>query len=250
MIKIPNYGKTVEFIGDSLMAGYSATYEAFSGFAYTIGAGLGNVEFSVTAYPGVCLHDASCWGNPRGQEFQWYRTVDTSPRALSLYGSDPPLWDFEAHTPADLVIINIGTNDNNTANPVTREQYLQSYIDFIPKVRTVYPNAQIVLMSLWNGFSRTGNSYRQVGAYNEEIYQVYKKYEADGNVHYFNSTGILQHNDVGPQYHPTDVGHIKVCCYQACIMRKIALLTVKPDCQSCHPVYSSQIWLGFGCYGS
>lgn len=32
LIKIPDYDRTIEFIGDSLTSGYSATYEAFSGF--------------------------------------------------------------------------------------------------------------------------------------------------------------------------------------------------------------------------
>ncbi|KAF1977961.1 acetylxylan esterase [Bimuria novae-zelandiae CBS 107.79] len=213
LIKIPDYSRKIEFIGDSLMAGYSATYEALSGFGYNIGAGFGNVEFSITAYPGICLHDAECWGNARGQEYQFYRTVDTSPRAISLYGTSPPRWDFSAHADPDVVLINIGTNDNNTATPPTREQYLQSYLAFVPAVHKLYPRAQIVLMSLWNGFSRTGSSYRQSGAYIDEIYQVYQTYVREGYVHYFNSTGILQHNDIGPQWHPTDVGHIKVASH-------------------------------------
>jgi hypothetical protein len=32
-------------------------------------------------------------------------------------------------------------------------------------------------------------------------------------VHLFNTTGILQHNDIGPQWHPTDVGQIKVASH-------------------------------------
>lgn len=32
-------------------------------------------------------------------------------------------------------------------------------------------------------------------------------------VHLFNTTGIMQHNDIGPQWHPTDVGAIKVASH-------------------------------------
>lgn len=32
-------------------------------------------------------------------------------------------------------------------------------------------------------------------------------------VHYFNTTGIMQHNDIGPQWHPTDVGAAKVASH-------------------------------------
>lgn len=190
-----------------------ATYEAFSGFGYTIGAGFGNVEFSITAYPGICLHDANCWGNPRGQTYQWFQTSDTSWRASQLYGENPEKWDFSKQPQADIVLINLGTNDNNTANNVTSEQYLNSYLDFVGKVHEVYPGAQIILMSLWNGFYSFGNTYGQSGAFVDEIYAVYNHYKDQGFVHYFNSTGILQHNDIDPQYHPTDVGHIKVASH-------------------------------------
>ena len=213
LVKIPNFSRSIEFIGDSLTAGMYATYEAFSGFGYMIGAGFGDVEFSVTAHPGICLHDANCWGNPRGQEHQWFETYDTNGRAQQIHGNRSEPWDFSAHQPADLILINLGTNDNNTANNVTNEEYYNSYISFISKVHDVYPNAQIIIMSLWNGFSQVGNTYREVGAFKDEIYAVYKHYEIEGYVHYFNSTGILQHNDIGPQYHPTDFGHIKIASH-------------------------------------
>lgn len=39
-------------------------------------------------------------------------------------------------------------------------------------------------------------------------------------MHYFNTTGILQHNDIGPLWHPTDVGYIKVASH---LMQYISL---------------------------
>ncbi|KAF2116546.1 acetylxylan esterase [Lophiotrema nucula] len=213
LVKIPNFSKTIEFIGDSLTSGMYATYEAFSGFGYNIGAGFGNVEFSITAYPGICLTDANCWDNPRGQTYQWFQTSDTSWRASEIYGTEPEKWDFSLHPSADIVLINLGTNDNNTHNNLTSDQYYNSYLSFIPKVHEVYPDAQIILMSLWKGFSPIGNSYSQGGAFIDEIYGVYEHFKDEGYVHYFNSTGVLQHNDYGPGYHPTDVGHIKIASH-------------------------------------
>lgn len=32
-------------------------------------------------------------------------------------------------------------------------------------------------------------------------------------VHYLSTEGIMQHNDIGPQWHPTDVGAIKVASH-------------------------------------
>jgi hypothetical protein len=53
-----------------------------------LGAGLGDTEFSVTAYPGICAADQDCWGNPRGQVHQWFYTSDTSYRASVMYGGE------------------------------------------------------------------------------------------------------------------------------------------------------------------
>ncbi|KAF2203865.1 acetylxylan esterase [Delitschia confertaspora ATCC 74209] len=213
LIKLPDYGRRIEFIGDSLMAGMYATYEAISGFAFNTGYGLGNTEFSITAYPGICVTDKECWGNPRGQTYQWFQTSDTSGRAAEIYGTKPERWNFKKHPAADLVVINIGTNDNNTHNNVTNEQYLSSYLKLVGDVHEVYPKAQIVIMSLWEGWYSVGNMWYQNKGFEEEIFQVYQHYKGAGFVHYFNTTGILQHNDNGPGYHPHDVGHIKVASH-------------------------------------
>ena len=37
--------------------------------------------------------------------------------------------------------------------------------------------------------------------------------QAEPFVHYFNTTGIMQHNDIAPGWHPTDVGAIKVASH-------------------------------------
>ena len=34
LIKVPEYSRRIEFIGDSLQSGYGATYEAFSGVSF------------------------------------------------------------------------------------------------------------------------------------------------------------------------------------------------------------------------
>ncbi|EKG17882.1 hypothetical protein MPH_04831 [Macrophomina phaseolina MS6] len=213
LLALPRAPRTLEIIGDSLSAGQYATYEGLASYAWGLGEGLGGTEFSITAYPGICLVDADCWGNPRGQIYQWHQTSDTSYRATELYGSNPEPWDFAAHPAADVVVINLGTNDNNTHNNVSASTYLQTYIDFVADVHAVWPDAQIVLVSLWNGFGPVGSSWAQGGAFIDEIQEVARTYAAEGFVHYFNTTGIMQHNDIGPQWHPTDVGHIKLASH-------------------------------------
>ncbi|KAH8799973.1 GDSL-like Lipase/Acylhydrolase-like protein [Hyaloscypha sp. PMI_1271] len=242
LIKIPDFPRTIKVIGDSLSAGMYASYEGLSSFAYGLGAGLGNSEYSVTAYPGICLFDKLCWGNPHRMLYQWFRTSDTSWRAQQAFGDNPEWWDFSKKPAADIVVLNLGTNDNNSANNVTAEGYVAQYKMLVQGVHKVYPKAQIILMALWEGFSPFGNTYAQstlisdVG-YVPQIYSVYeyfntKEYLANpilydpvynttypSNqtsapfVHYFNTTGLMQHNDIGPQWHPTDAGHIKVASH-------------------------------------
>ena len=131
-----------------------------------LGAGLGDTEFSVTAYPGICAADQNCWGNPRGQSHQWFYTSDTSYRASVLYGGEltpresvypetllthdeteePEPWDFSKRPAADAVVINIGTNDNNVANNVSTEAYIDGLTKIIQGVHGKWPNAQVVVM--------------------------------------------------------------------------------------------------------
>ena len=223
LVKIPNYTRTMELIGDSLSAGQYATLEGISSYSWGLMYGLGNTEFSITAYPGICLHDSRCYGNLHGQTFQWLKIPDTSGRALEIYGDGPdiPDWDFDAHPAADITVINIGTNDNNTSNNITSTEFYDSYVQLINEVHSRWPNSQIIVMSLWSGFSQVGNTWQQGAGFLNEIQNVVKYFNngslnergGKGFVYYFNTTGILEHNDIGPLYHPTDVGHVKLASH-------------------------------------
>lgn len=88
LVKLPEKGRSIEVIGDSLSSGQYASYEGLASWAYGVGAGLGGTEYAVTAYPGICAADQDCWGNPRGQVHQWFYTSDTSWRASQIWGGE------------------------------------------------------------------------------------------------------------------------------------------------------------------
>jgi hypothetical protein len=64
----------------------------------------------------------------------------------------------------------------------------------------------------------TGNSWSQIFTYDQATLDVWAHFQTDAGsnfVHYFNTTGILQHNDMNfaALPHPTDVGHVKVASH-------------------------------------
>ncbi|KAK9573193.1 hypothetical protein V6Z77_000055 [Aspergillus fumigatus] len=210
--RIDEYPKMVEIIGDSLSSGDFATYEGLSSWAPI------RVSASTTRIAGetpvVRYARASIVVFPIDhQAYQWYRTSDTSWRAHEIYGDNPPKWNFAAQRPADLVVINIGTNDNNPANNVSSTDYYNDYITLVGNIHKIWPKADIVLMSLWGGFGASGDTYVQGPLWVDEIKRVYQHYEKQGFIHYFDTAGILQHNDIAPQWHPTDVGHLKIAAH-------------------------------------
>lgn len=169
LVKLHARPRSIEFIGDSLASGMHNSYEALAGFAYGVGEGFGNTEYSITAIPGICVSDQECWGNLRGQSHQWFYTTDTSWRATEMWGgeleyphhlsefgedlnliprcqNEPEPWNFSKQQAADLVVINLGTNDANVANNVSASTYVEHYKRLIQGVHGVWPDAQVIIM--------------------------------------------------------------------------------------------------------
>lgn len=56
-------------------------------------------------------------------------------------------------------------------------------------------------------------TYQVDQIYEEEGKKVHEHFKDLGFVYYFDTTGLLQHNDIGPKAHPTDVGHVKLASH-------------------------------------
>ena len=108
------------------------------------------------------------------------------------------------------------------------------------KLRSVTIGSCLTLsQSLWLGFYQSGNTYlpNSPKGFVKEIQDVVKGFNTDEYLndpviydgvtkkssrtgkkakpfaYLFDTTGIMQHNDIGPQWHPTDVGQIKVASH-------------------------------------
>jgi hypothetical protein len=79
--------------------------------------------------------------------FRWFM-CRTSPAnsPLSTSKDNPEPWDFSKQQSANIVVINIGTNDNNSANNVSSAAYVNAYTKLIQGVHGKYPKAQVVVM--------------------------------------------------------------------------------------------------------
>jgi hypothetical protein len=65
---------------------------------------------------------------------------------LTHFTDKPEPWDFKKQPAADIVVINIGTNDNNKANNVSTEAYIDAVTKIIQGVHGKWPNAQVIVM--------------------------------------------------------------------------------------------------------
>ncbi|KAI1658671.1 hypothetical protein F4813DRAFT_388438 [Daldinia decipiens] len=151
-------------------------------------------------------------------------------------------------TAPDIVVINLGTNDNNTANNVSTETYVDAYKKLIRGIHGKYPKAQVIMMvpTPFSSFSLSPSPsipfllkkppphikiLNPLGtlATTDGLLLLRQQLQAKprlqagtqrcrvllqlgriplraGDPHLLQCSTI----DIGPQWHPTDVGAIKV----------------------------------------
>lgn len=210
----PRFDKKVEVIGGSVAGGQYGTYETLSSWAWLFVAGLGNVEHTITAYPGVCLVDKQCYGGQsHGIGWYWHRASDPGSRARATFGDDPEEFDVKGDQATDLFLIQMGGNDHRHPNEIPGRNYYHAYVELIDDLHRTHPHATVLLVSQWGQWHQDGLSFRPSEVYEEEHRAVHEHFKDQGFVYYFDTKGILQHNDINPKNHPTDVGHIKLASH-------------------------------------
>ncbi|HVU67095.1 MAG TPA: cellulose binding domain-containing protein [Ktedonobacteraceae bacterium] len=181
--------KLIEFIGDSITAGYLDSKYALSDYAWLIGEQLG-VQHTQIAQSGICLVDnIQCYSpNAIGMSRQFFKEQNPS-------FPNSPNWDFSRYQPA-AVIINLGTNDSGFSS-ITTATFQSTYETFLRDIRSVYPTARIFVLRTFAGVevAPTQAAIQAVG---------------DSNIQYVDTTGWVSSSDTIDGTHPSDAGQAKI----------------------------------------
>ncbi|TFY57673.1 hypothetical protein EVG20_g8451 [Dentipellis fragilis] len=155
--------------------------------------------------------DILSYGNVHGVSYQFFRTEDTGYYYTTDHNYTTP-WNFARDRPAAThVVIHIGANDS--AQNVTADAFVDTYLKFINKLRTIYTHQPIFVFTPW-GWPQPDGSISQ---YYEVSYTkiVDSRHAAgDSNVFLVNTTGWVTLQDVfADNLHPTVDGHMKIASF-------------------------------------
>lgn len=149
----PPASRKIEFIGNSITCGYGNEVSTNNpnNFHFTpknednykawgaVAARTLNAEYSCIAYSGRGLY----------QNYDGEKT-GTLPLIYDYVNADESglIWNHYNYTP-DVIVINLGTNDfsaeiSSAANTVDSAVFASTYVSFINKLRSYYPNASII----------------------------------------------------------------------------------------------------------
>jgi lysophospholipase L1-like esterase len=137
-LALPAQGLRYEVIGDSITAGFkvtgppaTSTEDVFKTYEHHLKEHWGVEDWSVIARSGIGVTDG--WGQRPMHEQYVCSSFE--------FSGCPTQWDFSKWT-ADVVSINLGTNDFTFGTP-TAAQFQKAYGDLVALVRSKYPEAVI-----------------------------------------------------------------------------------------------------------
>ncbi|GII77367.1 hypothetical protein Sru01_23490 [Sphaerisporangium rufum] len=175
-------GGTVEFVGDSITVGTTTSKNALTAYGWLVGEQLG-LDHTQVAQGGACLVSTAdgCVGLDR--RFVKVSAVDGA--------ADH---DFSRYQ-ADVVVINLGTND--AGHGVSTTQFQNSYVELLRTVRSRYPAAAILALRTFRG--------RFVPQTQAAVQTVNNA--GDRNAFFVDTDGWVPPDGLSDSVHPNDAGH-------------------------------------------
>ena len=134
--------RTIEFIGNSLTCGYGnegkSNQEHFAYETQNNDLTYGTITARAfnAAYVAVCRSGIGMYQSYGGEkDFVQPKLYD------EIVVGSKAVWDYKNNQP-DVVLIELGAND--FAKPLDSAAYVNTYIQFVQKIRSQYPNAKII----------------------------------------------------------------------------------------------------------
>lgn len=214
----PEKTHKIEFIGDSITCGYgvddedpnhnfsTATEDVTKAYAYKTAQKL-NADYSMFSTSGYGIISGYTSNDEKVTQQtipQYYESMGFSWNSFNnMLRPQDAEWDFSRYQP-DLVVINLGTNDDSycKSNGERQEEYSSAYVAFLKKVRKNNPTAHIIC---------------SVGIMGTRIYPAvemavysYTKETGDENITAFKFEQQDGENDgLAADWHPTEATHEK-----------------------------------------
>ena len=150
----PKATRSIEFYGDSNLAGYALMSETNDSDARYVGSHFSLAGIAARAlsadYTNISVSGETLRGMTQLYDrIDWYAGVGS--------------WDFDRYTP-DVIVVNLGANDIDTAGEMAIRQ---RYVTLLDLLRTAHPDVHIVIFNGW------GWSHDEPSNYTAEVVAEY-----------------------------------------------------------------------------
>lgn len=212
---VPPKDRRIEFIGDSITAGYGNELSTTTpdDFPYTTKNSNARLAYGALTARALDAEYMAVAASGRGvlrnySDFAGKKVPEFYPLILPEE-SDSPVWDFAKWTP-DVVVINLGTNDFSPGiddMDQHRQDFREAYGEFLGSLRGYYPEAQLIAAvgpMLSDAYPTGYDAWTNIQADVQAVVEA-RHTAGDERVHYFKFTP--QRSPYGEDWHPTVATH-------------------------------------------
>ena len=202
----------IEFVGDSITCGYGVdgvlgdTYktgneDVTKAYAYLTARKLG-ADYSIVSQSGYGIISGYTTSGQKQEKQAFPQYYDKVGNSYGTAGGINPAekeWDFSFRP--DVVVINLGTNDNSYtgSDAAKKEEYVQGYLNFLETVRKKNPDAEIVCA--------LGVMGQELCPQVEDAVERFRTEKGDSKVHFVKLDVQAYANGFAVDYHPTAASH-------------------------------------------
>ena len=198
----------IEFIGDSITCAYgveakshyerfrTTTENASKSYAY-LASQILDADYSIVCYSGSGIVS----GYTSNGEKNYGNLLPPYYKNISRKSKYPGEFDFSKHK-YDVIVINLGTNDNNYVKNDTstrNDEFIQEYVNFLGTVREANPDSYIICTV---GTLECGEIYTLI----EKAIKLF----GDSRVRSFLSPSQDINDGLGADWHPSVITHQKL----------------------------------------